>query len=188
MIYDLPNAVDINGKEYEINSDFRCILDIFEVLSDNELVSRERAFYALGYFYPDFAEMPPEDYEEAGKKLFWFIDGGQEQTQEARKAPKVMDWEQDFPYIIGPVNKIIGHEIRNDKHLHWWTFLAAYMDIGECLFAQIVSIRQKIAAHKKLEKHEKEWYHKNRKLVDLHTSLKYTAAEMEFMKSLSGGG
>lgn len=188
MIYDLPNTVEISGKEYEINSDFRCILDIFEVLSDNGLDSRERGYYALGYFYPDFEEIPPEDYEEAAKRLFWFIDGGREQTQPEKKAPKVMDWSQDFQYIIGPVNKIIGHEIRNDTHLHWWTFLGAYMDIGECLFSQIVSIRQKLAAHKKLEKYEKEWYHRNRHLVDLHTDTKYTTAEMEFMKSISGGG
>lgn len=73
--------------------------------------------------------------------MFWFINGGEYEDQMEKKPPRLMDWEQDFQYIIAPVNHVIGREIRADAYLHWWTFLSAYMEIGECTFAQIVRIR-----------------------------------------------
>lgn len=188
MIYTLPTSVTVNGREYEVNSDFRCILDIFEVLSDNDLTDRERGFLALGFFYPDLNDMPPRDYDEAVKMLYWFINGGQEAVSKGKNGPRLMDWSQDYPYIIGPVNKAIGHEIRGDAYLHWWTFLSAYMDIGDCLFAQIIRIRQLIAEGKKLEKADRIWYQKNRDLVDLKETAKYTSEELEFLRSFEGGG
>lgn len=187
MNYDLPESVTVNGTEYEINTDFRCILDIMEALSDADLSDNERAYFSLGFFYPDFSDMPMKDYQEAIKQLYWFINGGREQTQ--KKSKQLMSWEQDFDYIIGPVNRIIGHEIRADKNLHWWTFLSAYMEIGECLYSNIISIRQKLSEHKKLDKAEKEWYLKNRDIVDLkNKTTAFTESELEFLKTFSGGG
>ena len=55
--------------------------------------------------------------------------------------------------------------------LHWWTFLSAYSEIGDCLFAQVVRIRDKLARNKKLDKDEREWYNRNRRLVDLRQAL-----------------
>ena len=41
------------------------------------------------------------------------------------------------------------------------------MEIGECLFSQVVNIRQKKATNKKLEKWEKEFYNANKEIIDL---------------------
>ena len=46
MIYSLPESVTVCGKEYAVNSDFRCILDIIEVLNDPELT--EEGFFYTG--------------------------------------------------------------------------------------------------------------------------------------------
>ena len=122
--------------------------------------------------------MPPESYDEALKQCFWFINGGKHDEQIGKKPPRLMDWEQDFQYIIAPVNRVIGHEIRADIYLHWWTFLSAYMEIGECTFAQIVHIRDMKSKGEPLGKAEKEWYRRNQKLVDLKT--RYTREEEAF--------
>ena len=65
-----------------------------------------------------------------------------------------MDGEQDFPFIVGPVNRVLGKEIRSLKYLHWWSFLSAYTEIGDCTFQKIVSIRSKRAKGMRLEKGE----------------------------------
>ena len=88
-----------------------------------------------------------------------------------------MDWEQDFPLIIGPVNRVLGKEIRSVEYLHWWTFLSAYMEVGDCTFAQVVAIRDKKARGKKLDKAENEWLKRNRELVDF--KRKYTSSDDE---------
>ena len=82
-----------------------------------------------------------------------------------------MDWEQDATLIIAAVNRVVGREIRADKYMHWWTFLSAYMEIGECTFTHILSIRQKRATGKKLEKWEQDYIRDNKDVVLLKDKL-----------------
>lgn len=183
MIYDLPENLEVCGEEYEIRSDFRAVLDVIEILNDSELNEQERGYLALLFFYSDIKKMPPEHYQDALKKCFWFINGGSDEEPDG-KQPRLMDWQQDFPYIIASINRVIGHEVRSDKHLHWWTFLSAYMEIGECTFAQIVHIRDANNKGKKLDASDREWYRKNRKIVDL--KQKYTPEEEQLLKYWGG--
>lgn len=185
MIYDLPKSLEVCGREYEIRSDFRDILNIMEILNDVDLESQERGFLTLLFFYPAFNSMPSDSYQEALEQCFCFINGGKHEPTDNQNVPSLMDWQQDFPYIIAPVNRVIGHEIRTDAYLHWWTFLSAYMEIGECTFAQIVHIRDAKNRGKALDKTDQEWYRKNRSIVDLKTN--YTSAEKELFRKWGGG-
>ena len=91
-----------------------------------------------------------------------------------------MDWEQDFQYIVAPVNRVMGKEIRSMDYLHWWTFISAYYEIGDCLFAQIVRIRERKAKGKPLDKSDQDFYRRNREIVDLKTT--YTEQEDAILK------
>lgn len=165
MIYDLPKSLDVCGVDYEIRSDYRVILDILIALSDPDLDDQEKSLVVLDIFYPSLLEMPSAHLKEALDRCFWFINGGDDGDR--KKHHKIMDWEQDFRQIVGPVNRVLGQEVRAVEYMHWWTFLAAYYEIGDCLFAQIIRIRDKKAKGKTLDKQEREFYRKNRKLVDL---------------------
>lgn len=173
MTYDLPVSVDVGGREYEIRSDYRAILDILEAINDPDLTDAERAEVVLRIFYPTFDDMPQEDFECAIERCIWFINCGADEDPQERKPERLMDWQQDFPLIVAPVNRVIGREVRSMEYLHWWTFIGAYQEIGDCTFAQIVNIRQKKAHGKKLDKSEQEYYKKNRHLVDF--KRQYTA-------------
>lgn len=74
----------------------------------------------------------------------------------------------------------MGQEIRALPYLHWWTFVGAFQEIGDCLFAQIIGIRQKLAKGKTLDKGEKDFYRSNRSLIDL--KLKYTERENDLIR------
>lgn len=91
----------------------------------------------------------------------------------------LVDWAQDFQLIIAPINRIAGQEVRALDHVHWWTFLAWYMEIGDCLFAQVVRIRDKRARNRPLDKQDREFYRKNRDLIDLKAN--YTDAEKNLL-------
>ena len=139
----------------------------------------------MSILYPDFDDMPPEHYQGALKKCFWFINGGEEDN--GRVEPRLVSWGQDTKYIIAPINRVLGKEIRsipydietNTGGLHWWTFLAAYMEIGECVFSQIIRIRSLKAKGKSLDKSDQEWYRQNRHLVDFKQT--FTEAENDVM-------
>lgn len=182
MICDLPESVNVNGIEFEIRSDFRAILDICIALNDAELDEQEKAYVALKIFYPDCESIT--DYQEALNKCFWFINCGDDEPDN-KKSPKLVDWEQDFQYIVAPINRVAGTEIRATSYMHWWTFISYYNEIGgDCTFSQIVSIRDKKARGKALDKADMEWYRRNRKLVDFKRN--YSDAENELMKQWGG--
>lgn len=178
-VYDLPTSIEVNGAAYAIRSDYRAILDIIGVLGDADVSDDDRTVVVLSIFLEDFDSLPLGDFQEAIEKLFWFINGGTE-VKKSGKRPKLMDWKQDFPIIVAPVNRVLGYEVRNADYLHWWSFLSAYQEIGDCLFAQVVSIRKKRMQGKKLDKADAQFYRDNRDLVDL--KREQTAAEKALLE------
>lgn len=184
MDYGLPKTVDINGTSFRVRYDFRVILEIFEALNDLDLTDQDKAYAVLQMFYVDFEDLT--DYETALKQLFRFINRGEEETQKT-KQPQLVSWEHDFQYIVAPINRALGHEIRSVEYdiekntggVHWWTFLGGYLEIGDCFFAQVVRIREKKAKGKALDKSDREFYKKNRDVIDIKT--KYTQAEKDLL-------
>lgn len=187
--WSFPTSLNVGGVDYEIRTDYRAVLDLFTALNDPELQdeSEELTAYAqtqciLQIMFPQCDDIPEEHIQEALQKVSEFIDMG---IRDEQKKPKTMDWEQDAPIIIPAVNKVLNTEIRAQNYIHWWTFLGAYMEIGESLFSNVVSIRQKKAKGQPLDKWEKEFYKENKTLIDLKE--KYTEeelAEQEYMKRL----
>ena len=186
MIYDLPTAVEIGGVEFAIRSDYRPALDIMLAMNDPELDDMQRTLAVLDIFYPDFDSIPLEHYKEAIEKVLWFIQCGDQNDNTKRKAPKLMDWDQDFQYIVAPINRVVGQEIRSIPYLHWWSFISAYYEIGDCYFAQVVRIRNKKAKGALKDKADKDFYKENRSVIDFKTH--YTSAEEAFLKNWGGGG
>lgn len=190
MEYGLPKSVVIGGEPFVVRYDYRVILDIFEMMNDPDLNGEDRALAMLQMFYMDFDALT--DYEAAIQECMKFINGGKEEPP-GKKQPSVISWSQDFPIIAAPINRVLGREIRaidynpetNTGGLHWWTLLSAYYEIGDCLFAQVVRIRDKKARGKKLDKQEQEFYRKNRELVDIETH--YSEAENDLVKMWTGG-
>ena len=189
MNYSLPKKLRVGGTDYAIRYDYRCILDIVSAMEDPELSNQEKAFVAVSIFYHDFSNMPSANYQEAVERCFWFINGGADRLKNSEK--RLVCWEQDFQHILSAVNRVVGADVReipydeeeNTGGLHWWTFLTAYMEIGECLFSQIVRIRDLKSRGKKLDKAEEEWYRRNRHLVDFRQTFTETEEEV-----LSGWG
>lgn len=176
-LWELPTSITVKGHEYPIRTDFRAVLDLLTALSDKDMQGESEeetnlihAELILQIMFVDYESIPNEDINECILKISEFVDMGIS-TDDNKPHPKVMDWEQDATLIIPAVNKVVGREIRADKYMHWWTFLSAYLEIGECTFSHILSIRQKKASGKKLEKWEQEYIRDNKNLVLLHEKL-----------------
>lgn len=178
--WELPESLSVGCTEWNIRTDFRAVLDILKYFGDPDYEPDEKWEVCLDILYKDYANMPNVLKQDAAKKAIWFIDMGIE--DEGKKKPNIMDWEQDFPIIIPSVNRVLGTEIRSINYLHWWTFLGAYMEIGESLFSQVLNIRQKKAKGKRLEKWENEFYKENKGLIDI--KKKYSEEEIEEQKRI----
>lgn len=180
----LPTSVEVNGESFNIRSDFRAILDILDALDNQELNSVEKAIVTIEIFYEDYEKIPLESMQEACDKAMEFINF---MGEESTKPVKLMDWQQDANILIPAINKVLGKEIRSVPYMHWWTFMGAYMEIGESLFSQVLAIRQKKASRKKLDKWESEFYKKNRSIIDLnYKKQERSADEKEELRKLLG--
>ena len=183
MIFELPKSLAEAGVDYTIRSDYRVILELLVTLGTPDLENSEKSIATLITIFPDYDTIPPSDYKEALDQCVWFINGGEAEHGKP-EIKRLMDWEQDYPRIVSPINRILGFESRSVEYLHWWTWLSAYFEIGDCLFAQIVNIRAKKAKGKKLDKSEQEFYRHNRDIIDIKG--KYTEAEQERLMKLLG--
>lgn len=186
MTWDLPKAVEIDGKEYKITNecDYRVVLDVIKVFKDNDLSDAEKVFCGLSIFYEDKEVLKDAKIgNEALKQMMIIINNGEEQTEEDN-SPPIMDWEHDFNMLAPQINKVLGIEIRNpDKYLHWYTFVGGYYGIEpeNNPWATIIGIRNKLRSGKKLEKWEEKFYRENKKRVDLPLNL--TSEESEWLDS-----
>ena len=190
-VFGLPTTVTVSGTEYPVRTDFRVILEIFVMLEDPNLSDSDKTEALLRMFYED--RPPAEDTDAALRAFLDFLepgnlslrtipqDGVAIRSPSRSSRPSLIRWEQDFHLIVGPVNHVLGMECRSTPYLHWYTFLAAYMDIDpESVFSQVLRIREKLRSGKKLEKVEREFYRRNPDLVDPPKAL--TAAEKDLLK------
>lgn len=177
--WELPTSITVDGTVYVIRTDFRAVLDVLTAMNDPDLFfpdasDQEKAWIqmdtTLQILVVDYDNLPPEKCVEAYDQLIDFIDCGAKDDPK-KPQPRLMDWEQDAQIIIPAINRVHGKEIRSLPYLHWWTFLGAYMEIGDCLFSQVINIRQKKQKCQKLEKWESDFYRNNKEMIDLHKKL-----------------
>ena len=179
----LPLQAQIGRKTYDLNADFRDVLEVMSYLQDPVLPEFIRWQVALGLFFKQ--EVAPEHSQEAMTYLAWFLTGGNPEGDQP--GPKLLDWEQDAAAIVSDINRVAGCEIRALEQLHWWTFLSWFHGIGEGQLSFLVTIRQKRRRGEKLTQAEQEFYRQNKEKVELKKI--YSAedrAEQERLKRLLG--
>ena len=169
--WELPESLPVAGREYEIRTDFRDVLQILAAFSDPDLKEDEKVYVCLFILFVDFEALPPAAYEEAFKAASRFIDCGRNWEETPKKSPRVMDWEQDGSLLFPAVNKVAGQEVRSAPYMHWWPFMGYYMEISDGVFSTILSLRQKKAKGKKLEKGEREFWQQNEDICVLKKRL-----------------
>lgn len=161
----LPTKIRVNDNIYDINYDYRTIINILLAFEDTELIKDEQMYIMLKKFYKQ--EIPENDIEEALKKGIKFIDGGvveENKTNEKR----IYSFKKDGNYIFSGINQTHHIDLTEKTNLHWWVFLSLFMDMSaDCTFGELVYYRKR-KNENKLTKEEKEQYRKIKKLVDLN--------------------
>ena len=173
-------SVEIDGKEYAIRNkcDYRVVLDVIDALNDDELEMENRIQCALFIFYEDLSGC--DNIQLAIDEMTRIISLGEEKEQDNK--PQIMNWQHDFRHIAPPISRVLGYSVRDENnYTHWYDFVGAYQEIGECFWANIVSVRSKRMKGKTLDKWEREFYNENRKLIDLPHKL--TDEEQEWLDS-----
>lgn len=176
----LPTKIRVNGKVYDINYDYKTIINILIAFEDNELTISEKNYIMIKNLYK--AEIPNEDLEEAALKAIKFIDGGNPEKKVSNEK-RIYSFKKDGNFIFSGISQTHSINLAEQPKLHWWIFLSLFMDMSsDCTFGELVYYRKR-KNENKLTKEEKEQYKKIKQLVDLdYKDEKSTNARKEFFK------
>ena len=126
----LPETVEVDGREFFIDTDFRTCIIFEKVLmqhgKDEDLVQN-----VLSLFYPE--EAPPDMGKAIAEIMNLYRCGEPEKSATSRKngevslRPKLIyDYEYDAPYIYAAFLSQYGIDLNAIDYLHWWKFQALF--------------------------------------------------------------
>jgi Bacteriophage Gp15 protein len=164
LIDTLPEAVEIDGLAVPINTDFRACLRVILANEDAELTNVEKQVVLLDNLYPEL----PANVERAFEMGIKFLDGGMSGGEEADENPlRLYSFRQDANLIFAAFRQTHGIDLESIEHLHWWKFLALFMDLGEkTTFVNLISLRKRLKTGK-ATKEERQMANEMRDMIDL---------------------
>lgn len=163
MLIDLvPTTIEIDGAEYEINSDFRTSI-LFELLmQDNSINEEDKLIQALQLYYP----VLPTNISMAVDKMLWFYRCGKDEVKckgtGKGKSTQIYNFEYDDDYIYSAFLDQYRVDLQDIEYLHWWKFKAMFKALRED--NEIVKIMGYRAMDlSKIKDKEQKAYYKNMK-------------------------
>ena len=168
----LPKKVDIDGKYYEINWDFRTSI-LFEMMMDDvELSDEEKLIKGIELYYP----VIPENLEEAIEKIIWFYSCGKENnlkssSKTGSNSEQIYNFNYDDEYIYSAFLDQYRIDLNDIEYLHWWKFKAMFKALKED--NEIIKIMgyRSIDLSKIEDKKQKEFYKKMKKIYEIPIAI-----------------
>jgi hypothetical protein len=137
----LPETIDISGEIYKINSDFRTCLKIIMAFEDETLTGYEKQIILLSNLY----QTVPANTQYAISQANLFLNGGKSDSDEGGDgSPRLYSFIKDANFIFAAFRQTHGIDLQK-ADLHWWEFLALFMDLGgETTFSNLIGLRKRV--------------------------------------------
>lgn len=171
-----PLPYEWNG--YEVDMDFQTGIQISQCLSDDDLTGSEKMTTVLELMFP---KEKPDTLEEIEEVIAWYVNGwNTDNVANNKKNTEVvlMDFDIDQWRIYAAFRKQYGINL-NRQRLHFWEYMGLLVNLEECVFTQVISIRDK-KIDSKMSKEEKAMIIKAKKMY----AIKKEVAESEEEKAM----
>ncbi len=188
LLENPPESIEIDGKEYEINYDYRTCLKIILAFEDDDLTPGEKTQVMLELLYKDI----PHNIQIAAEKAVLFLDCGEERSENSDSddsSERLYSFSYDSKFIFSAIKYSHGIDLDECPNLHWWKFNYLLFDLDEnCFFNRLIYFRRQ-KAKGKLTKEESEVYYSMHSVFELPIKLtaEEQAADDEFMRLLKDG-
>lgn len=144
LIDRLPTSLVVNGQAYRIDADFRTSLRILMAFEDAELAGVEKNMVFLDNLFVE----KPDDALAALERGGWFLNGGKDDV-DGSDGPRVFSWNKDANLIFAAYQQTHGIDLEAVGFMHWWKFLALFMDLGsETAFCNLAGLRKRVKTGK----------------------------------------
>lgn len=130
-----PEYVEIDGKKYKINTDFRVAIECNRIAEDETIGDLERALAIIYTLFGEEGINTQEHHEKLLKMAQKYLCCGQE-LQKINEEEKDMDFIQDYSYIKTSFRSDYGIKLDEEK-MHWWEFFdlingLSNSELGNC--------------------------------------------------------
>ena len=167
----LPDGVEVDGRFYKMDFDFRNVLKMIEVLDREDLMPEARAHKAL---------LCLQKRPKNAVKVLEAVKGLLFSAPRKKGGQKVTDFVQDAGLIRAAFRQAYGIDLYRDR-LHWIEFTELLNAIPEgSRYSEVVGIRVRpMPAATKWNQHEREWLAKAKADVALEMTDKERADKYE---------
>lgn len=114
-----PEFVEVEGKKYKINTDFRVALRCNKIVQDESINDLERTMAVIYLLFGDEALQDIRNYEKLSELATKYLCCGKD-YEESKEDPD-MDFEQDMDYIEASFMSDYHIDLSSEK-MHWWKF------------------------------------------------------------------
>lgn len=192
MLIDyLPETVEIEGKVYPIETNFRIFILFEMMMQEPELSDTEKAMRGLELVYPKV----PDNLTAAVDGLLWFYSCGKrwrekkaESTEESSGLQMVYSFEYDDDYIYSAFLTQYHIDLQDVEYLHWWKFKALLRTLSSDLeFSKIMEYRS-IDISSGMTKEQRDFYRRKKELYALPLSAGEEEKVDAIAEALMNGG
>lgn len=90
----------------------------------------------------------PENVQIAYEKGIKFLDGGNDGKEKEEVQVRLYSFEKDANFIYSAFKQTHSIDLENVE-LHWWKFLALFMDLGsDTVFCNLTGLRKRVSSGK----------------------------------------
>jgi hypothetical protein len=164
-LYDrLPESVEVGGRRYRLNLDFRNVLRMMEILARDDLIPPARRWLALKCVM----RRPPRDTAAALEALRAMLFPARPREADGKR---LTSFDQDADLIRAAFRQAYGIDLYRDK-LHWMEFSALLAAPPEgSRYSEVLGIRARpMPAATKYNQAEREWLAKAKAACALEMS------------------
>lgn len=207
-----PEQVEVDGKLYKINSDFRTSIQFEILMQKKELTEKQKEFAnelclldkemdretaellakykdGLELYYPEI----PNNINGAINEMLWFYECGKEnidkkKSKKSGSRKKIYDYNYDADYIYAAFFEQYHIDLA-EQELHWWKFSALFSALSEdCMISKIITYR--VIDTKGMEKEQKAFYNRMKRLYQLPEDISEEERERQdkITQALLGDG
>lgn len=166
----LPTTVEIDGKAHEVNSDFRTVIRLEQLMLNEQMDESEKLTQMLFLFYKKI-DFPLYALEQALEGIVFFYRCGQEsnsnEKQRVQRGAPIYSFEHDAPYIYAAFLSQYGVDLTQVTDLHWWQFKAMFDSLSDTTqFIRIVGYRSMVIT-RDMSPQQKEFYERMKRVYAL---------------------
>lgn len=121
LIEKLPDALEIQGQKYKIDTDFRQWLKVNEVIQERDVVS---LLEVLDGMFKEEVPINSEDgFQDLVDQLAFFLSCGEPRETSNVKVDKIVfSYDYDSDYIISAFQEFYNIDLLTVESMHWFKF------------------------------------------------------------------